>query len=122
MFFESLVEWSLGFTYACVAAVDVTRDVIDGSTLLLFQVRRVQTAGASRSERHEHHRDVALREQPSLHVRRHPQRPTRPSHLPRLASPGLRGGTPAQRVDDVRPSPGEDATQTDVPRRRDRGR
>ena len=34
MFFESLAECSLGFTYVCVAAVDVTSDVIDGSTLL----------------------------------------------------------------------------------------
>ena len=34
--FEPLAEWSLGFTYVCVAAVDVTRDVIDGSTLYLF--------------------------------------------------------------------------------------
>ena len=32
MFFESLAECSLGFTYVCVAALDVTRDVIDGST------------------------------------------------------------------------------------------
>ena len=31
MFFESLAECSLSFTYVCVAAVDVTRDVIDGS-------------------------------------------------------------------------------------------
>ena len=37
MFFESLAECSLGFTYVCVAAVDVTRDVVDGSTLLLFR-------------------------------------------------------------------------------------
>ena len=36
MFFESLAECSLGFTYVCVAAVDVTRDVIDGSTLVFF--------------------------------------------------------------------------------------
>ena len=35
MFFESLAECSLSFTYVCVAAVDVTRDVIDGSTLVL---------------------------------------------------------------------------------------
>ena len=28
MFFESLAECSLGFTYVCVAAVDVTRDVL----------------------------------------------------------------------------------------------
>ena len=33
MFFESLAECSLGFTYVCVAAVDVTHEVIDGSTL-----------------------------------------------------------------------------------------
>ena len=33
---ESLAECSLGFTYVCVAAVDVTRDVIDGSTLVFF--------------------------------------------------------------------------------------
>ena len=37
MFFESLAEWSLGFTYVCVAAVDVTRDVIDASTLVFFR-------------------------------------------------------------------------------------
>ena len=37
MFFESLAESSLGFTYVCVAAVDVTRDVIDGSTLVFFR-------------------------------------------------------------------------------------
>ena len=37
MLFESLAECSLGFTYACVAAVDVTRDVIDGSTLVFFR-------------------------------------------------------------------------------------
>ena len=37
MFFESLAECSLGFTYVCVAAVDVTRDVIDGSTLVFFR-------------------------------------------------------------------------------------
>ena len=36
VFFESLAECSLGFTYARVADVDVTRDVIDGSTLLFF--------------------------------------------------------------------------------------
>ena len=36
MFFESLAECSLGFTYVCVAAVDVTRDVIGGSTLVFF--------------------------------------------------------------------------------------
>ena len=36
MFFESLAECSLGFTYVCVAAVDVTHDVIDGSTLVFF--------------------------------------------------------------------------------------
>ena len=37
VFFESLAEWSLSFTYVCVAAVDVTRDVIDGSTLVFFR-------------------------------------------------------------------------------------
>ena len=37
MFFESLAECSLGFTYVCVAAVDITRDVIDGSTLVFFR-------------------------------------------------------------------------------------
>ena len=34
MFFESLAECSLSFTYVCVAAVDVThtsRPVVDGS-------------------------------------------------------------------------------------------
>ena len=36
MFFESLAECSHGFTNVCVAAVDVTRDVIDGSTLVFF--------------------------------------------------------------------------------------
>ena len=36
MFFEYLAECSLSFTYVCVAAVDVTRDVIDGSTLVVF--------------------------------------------------------------------------------------
>ena len=36
MFFESLAEGSLGFTYVCVAAVDVTHDVIDDSTLVFF--------------------------------------------------------------------------------------
>ena len=36
MFFESLAECSLGFTYVCVAGVDVTRDVIDGSKLVFF--------------------------------------------------------------------------------------
>ena len=34
VFFESLAECSLGFTYVCVAAVDVTGDVVDGSTLV----------------------------------------------------------------------------------------
>ena len=35
--FLSLPECSLDFTYhVCVAAVDVTRDVIDGSTLVFF--------------------------------------------------------------------------------------
>ena len=37
VFFESLADCSLGFTYVCVAAVDVTRDVIDGSTLVFFR-------------------------------------------------------------------------------------
>ena len=37
MFFESLAECSFGFTYICVTAVDVTRDVIDGSTLVFFR-------------------------------------------------------------------------------------
>ena len=37
MFFESLVECSLGVTYVCVATVDVTRDVIDCSTLMARQ-------------------------------------------------------------------------------------
>ena len=37
MFFESLAECSHGFTYVCVAAVDVTRDVIDCSTLVFFR-------------------------------------------------------------------------------------
>ena len=37
MFFESLAECYLGFTYVCVASVDVTRDVIDGSTLVFFK-------------------------------------------------------------------------------------
>ena len=37
MLFESLAEYSLGFTYVCVAAVDVTRDVVDGSTLVFFR-------------------------------------------------------------------------------------
>ena len=37
MFFESLAECSLGFTYVCVAAVNVTHDVIDGSTLVFFK-------------------------------------------------------------------------------------
>ena len=36
MFFESLAECSLSFTYVCEAAVDVTRDVVDGSTLVFF--------------------------------------------------------------------------------------
>ena len=36
VFFESLAECSLTFTYVCVAAVDVTRDVIYGSTLVFF--------------------------------------------------------------------------------------
>ena len=36
MFFESLADCSLSFTYVCVAAVDVTCDVIDGSTLVFF--------------------------------------------------------------------------------------
>ena len=36
VFFESLAEHSLGFTYVCVAGVDVTRDVVDGSTLVFF--------------------------------------------------------------------------------------
>ena len=36
MFFESLAECSFGFNYVCVADVDVTRDVIDGSTLVFF--------------------------------------------------------------------------------------
>ena len=35
MFFESLAECSLGFTYVCVT-VDVTRDDINGSTLVFF--------------------------------------------------------------------------------------
>ena len=34
--FESLTECFLGFTFVCVAAVDVTRDVVDGSTLVFF--------------------------------------------------------------------------------------
>ena len=34
VFFEYLGECSLGFTYVCVAAIDVTCDVIDGSTLV----------------------------------------------------------------------------------------
>ena len=37
MFFKSLTECSLCFTYVCVAAVDVTRDVIDSSTLVFFR-------------------------------------------------------------------------------------
>ena len=37
VFFESLAEFSLGFTYVCVAVVDVTRDVIDDSTLVFFR-------------------------------------------------------------------------------------
>ena len=37
MFFESLAECSLGFTYVCVAAVDVTCDDIDGSILVFFR-------------------------------------------------------------------------------------
>ena len=37
VFFESLAECSLGFCYVCVAAVDVTCDVIDGSTLVFFR-------------------------------------------------------------------------------------
>ena len=37
MFFESLAECSLGFIYVCVAAVDVTCDVVDGSTLVFFR-------------------------------------------------------------------------------------
>ena len=36
MFFEYLAECSLSFTYVCVADVDVTRDVIDSSTLVFF--------------------------------------------------------------------------------------
>ena len=36
VFFESLAECSLSFTYVCVAAVDVTRDVVDDSTLVFF--------------------------------------------------------------------------------------
>ena len=36
VFFESLAECSFGFNYVCVADVDVTRDVIDGSTLVFF--------------------------------------------------------------------------------------
>ena len=36
MFFVSLAECSLGFTYVCGAAVGVTRDAIDGSTLVFF--------------------------------------------------------------------------------------
>ena len=35
MFFDSLAEFSLGFTYICVAAVDVTHDVIEDITLIL---------------------------------------------------------------------------------------
>ena len=38
VFFESLAECSLGFTYVSVAAVDVTRDVIDGFTHVLLGV------------------------------------------------------------------------------------
>ena len=37
LFFQSLAECSLGFTYVCVAAVDVTRDVRDGSILVFFR-------------------------------------------------------------------------------------
>ena len=37
MFVTFLAECSLGFTYVCVAAVDVTRDVVDGSTLVFFR-------------------------------------------------------------------------------------
>ena len=37
MFFESLTECYLVFTYVCVTADDVTRDFIDGSTLVCFR-------------------------------------------------------------------------------------
>ena len=37
MFFESLAGCSLGFTYVYMAVLDVTRDVIDGSTLVFFR-------------------------------------------------------------------------------------
>ena len=37
VFFESLAKCSLGFTYVCVAADDVTRDVVDGSTSVFFR-------------------------------------------------------------------------------------
>ena len=48
MFFESLAECSLSFTYVCVAAVDVTRDVIDGSTLLFSGVYYHRAEGVRR--------------------------------------------------------------------------
>jgi hypothetical protein len=42
MFFESLAECSFGlFTYVCVTAVDVTRDVIHDSTLVFGRRIRV---------------------------------------------------------------------------------
>ena len=52
MFFESLAECSLGFTYVCVAVVDVTRNVTDGSTLVFFRcfVYRVYYHRASCSD------------------------------------------------------------------------
>ena len=43
MFFESLAEWSLGFTYVCVAAVDVTRDIDDSILVFYFKVSEFLT-------------------------------------------------------------------------------
>ena len=35
--YDTLAEWSLSFTNACVAAVIVTRVVVNGSTLVSFR-------------------------------------------------------------------------------------
>ena len=61
MFFESLAECSLGFPYVCVAAVDVTRDVLDGSTLVFFRcfVFRVYYIVDDGSKRRTHLRQLS---------------------------------------------------------------
>ena len=54
MFFESLAECSHGFTNVCVAVVDVTRDVIDGSTLVFFWCFVTPVADGPKCRTHRH--------------------------------------------------------------------